>query len=238
MRSHSIRWWVAGVMLAGAGVASAATVTADFNTAGSLGGGVGTGSARNSSVGGDGATDGLLGFNNFSGSNFAVIGDNTGDLVSPDALFVPSNPTDGSSSLSFSITITTLSDLAVSFKYKFQGWDLDANASDQFQVTLTGQANPLVSATSTPFGSILAPFTFASGIFNGSFSNLAAGTYTLAFVLNEASGSFFGVPQTNTAVAIDDVSLVSTAVPVPVPAAAWLLGSALLGVLRLGRRRR
>lgn len=241
MRSHSIRWWVAGVMLAGAGVASAATVTADFNTAGSIGGGTAAGAVRNSSVGGDANTDGLLGFDNFSSSNFVVIGDASGNLAldpGPAPFFIPvpsTAPNSGVSSLGFSITLSTVSDLAVSFRYRFRGWDIDLANSDAFQVTLTGQPT-LFSASSSLLGSIGSPLTFADGTFNAAFGALAAGTYTLSFILNEAAGGTTLLPLTNTAVAIDDVSMVST--PVPVPAAIWLLGSAIAGIVGFGRRRR
>jgi hypothetical protein len=220
-------------MLAGAGVTSAATVTADFNSAGSIGGGTAAGAVRNSSVGGDANTDGLLGFNGFSSTNFAVLGDNTGNLVS-DGFLQPSNPTSGDSSLSFNISLSTVSDLAVSFRYRFRGWDLDLVNSDAFQVTLTGQPT-LFNASSSFLGSIGSPLTFADGTFNAVFGALAAGSYTLSFVLNEAAGDLLG-PLTNTAVAIDDVSMVST--PVPVPAAIWLFGSAIAGIVGIGRRRR
>jgi hypothetical protein len=232
MRSHSIRWWVAGVMLAGAGVASAATVTADFNTAGSIGGGAAVGSVRNSSVGTDATTDGLLGFNGFSATNFAVIGDDSGDLLS-------TSPSQGTSSLSFNITLSTVSDLQIGFKYKFVGWDVDLLglvASDQFRVTLTGQPN-LVNISTSVAGSSVNPFVFATTTsYSATFLGLSAGVYTLSFVLNESGSNALNTLLTNTAVAIDDVSMVST--PVPVPAAFWLLGSAVAGIVGIGRRRR
>lgn len=133
---------------------------------------------------------------------------------------------DGPSNLS----ITVAADVGLGSSLKpgfslFQGWDV-GSASERVQPFQNNADNPLgtsglvfqdSASTTTPGGSAVHLFT-----------NLPAGTYSLFVGGNFAGGT--GAPGKYT------VSL--TASPVPLPAAAWLFGSGLLGLGSLAGRLR
>ncbi|MBK9307733.1 MAG: hypothetical protein IPM58_11755 [Nitrospira sp.] len=132
---------------------------------------------------------------------------------------------DGQSNLS----ITVAADVGLGSTLKpgfslFQGWDV-GSTSDRLLAYQNNADNPLgtsglgfldSASSATPGGSAVQSFT-----------NLPAGTYTL-FVGGNFTG-FSGTPGKYTV----DV----TASPVPLPAAAWLFGSGLLGLGSLARGR-
>ncbi len=106
----------------------------------------------------------------------------------------------------------------------FKGWD-SGSSSERVQPFQNNADNPLgtsglifqdSASTTTPGGSAVQLFT-----------NLPAGTYSLFVGGNFAGGT--GAPAKYT------VSL--TASPVPLPAAAWLFGSGLVGLGSLARAR-
>ncbi|MDR4470451.1 MAG: hypothetical protein MRJ68_19495 [Nitrospira sp.] len=125
---------------------------------------------------------------------------------------------DGPSNLSVTVAADTglTSSLKPGFSL-FQGWDV-GSASERVQPFQNNADNPLgtnglvfqdSASTTTPGGSAVQLFT-----------NLPAGTYTLFVGGNFAGGT--GAPGKYT------VDL--TASPVPLPAAAWLFGSGLIGL--------
>jgi len=78
-------------------------------------------------------------------------------------------------------------------------------------------------------GNFFADLTYTGGSMKGSYTN------------GRVEGSFFGATTDNFSGNFTAADLTAVAVgqvqPVPVPAAGWLLGSALLGLAGLGRRR-
>lgn len=105
----------------------------------------------------------------------------------------------------------------------FQGWDT-GNSSVRVQAYQNNANNPL-GTTGLIFqnsASTITPGGFASLLF----TNLAAGDYTLFVGGNYSGGT--GAPGKYT------VNL--TASPVPIPAAVWLFGSAMAGLIGFGRR--
>lgn len=132
---------------------------------------------------------------------------------------------DGPSDLSVTVAADTglTSSLKPGFSL-FQGWDV-GSASERVQPFQNNADNPL--GTSGLVFQDSASTTTAGGSAVQFFTNLPAGTYTLFVGGNFAGGT--GAPGKYT------VNL--TASPVPLPAAAWLFGSGLLGLGSLARGR-
>lgn len=132
---------------------------------------------------------------------------------------------DGPSNLSITVAadVTLSSTLKPGFSL-FQGWDV-GSSSERVQPFQNNADNPLgtngllfqgSASTTTPGGNAVQLFT-----------NLPAGTYTLFVGGNFAGGA--GAPGKYT------VDL--TASPVPLPAAAWLFGSGVAGLMGVARTR-
>ncbi|OYT18318.1 MAG: hypothetical protein CCU26_17390 [Nitrospira sp. UW-LDO-01] len=126
------------------------------------------------------------------------------------------------------LSITVAADASLGSSLKpgfslFQGWDV-GSSSERVQPFQNNADNPLGTNGLLFQGS--ASTTTSGGNAVQLFTNLPAGTYTLFVGGNFAGGT--GAPGKYT------VSL--TASPVPLPAAAWLFGSGVIGMLGLARR--
>ena len=186
----------------------------------------------------DPQTDSALGFDSFSSTGFAVLGDLAGDLTSFSA-----SPSAGLSRLAYSITLSEVSDLLVRFDYRFRGWDSSV-AGDRFFVGLLGPSGDffsLLRVSTSLGGGPFDPVTFGEGVeVERILVGLPPGTYQLLFGLdeNDTAGPVFG-QLSNTGVALDDVLAVWVpSASVPEPGAAALLVCGLTGLVRMGRRPR
>jgi hypothetical protein len=184
---------------------------------------------------------GSAGFDNFFGTSasnkFLVLGDQSGNTTgTPNGgllgqffvYYAPINVGPGSKALS------------VSFDWAFDGTDTNTTALQQdfFAAGLIGGSglslSNLVSGGPTSWFSQLlvnktSPGGFSTGTVDTALAAVPAGNYLLAFVQYEAPNS----TATNSAVGIDNITISA----VPVPAAVWLLGSAMTGFGLLGRRK-
>jgi hypothetical protein len=164
------------------------------------------------------------GFDGFFGSDFVVLGDRRGTILSR------SGPDEGTFELlSRAFTLSAAARVQVSFQAAFDG--MAGYGSDYFQVAIVGADDcppllrTLLKAFLTDSGG-LSWTPFLSSV------DLLAGEYRLLFRLFEAHGH-----RSNGAVGIDGVSVEIGAVSeVPLPASAVLMASALTGLLALRRR--
>jgi hypothetical protein len=136
--------------------------------------------------------------------------------------------TPGPSTFSQSFELTN-ANVAGSFSFEWQVTP-PTGTQDVFSVDLEYQTTGGGTATVTLFGEGSDSGQFGTTVsqgFSTALTDFAVGTATLIFSLQE-----FNDPN-GTRVRLDNVALSQ----VPLPAAAWLFGSALLGLLTVARRR-
>jgi hypothetical protein len=164
------------------------------------------------------------GFDGFFSSDFAVLGDRRGTILSD------SGPEEGTFELLSSVfTLSEAARLQVSFQAAFDG--KAGYGTDHLQVVIVGADDcppfllTLLKAFLTDSGG-LSWTPFSSSV------DLPAGEYRLLFRLYEAHGH-----RSNSAVGIGDVKVeIAMVSEVPLPASAVLMTSALTGLLALRRR--
>lgn len=188
---------------------------------------------------------GNAGFDNFLTTAFAVLGDDSGAIGGA--------PSEGISSISQSFTLLPVFggqsigeyDLTLKFQSVFDGRDDNTTTTanplpDIFRVLLNGEqynVNSLAFPSGAPSTTSANAQIEHSGAIAITISDLLPGTYTLSFILDEASGG--GIRTTNTAVGIDNVSVTGDAIPmVPEPGTFVLLGGGLVALGLLGRNRK
>jgi len=125
------------------------------------------------------------------------------------------------------LTITLAADSSLSSLLQpgfslFQGWDTGSTANRYISYS-NNQNNPLSTQGLTYLDG--AGNTKAGGSVTLSFTNLSAGDYTI----------FIGGDNTASAGVPGQYTVALSAAAVPVPAAVWLFGSALLGLIPFGR---
>jgi len=175
-----------------------------------------------------------LGFDSFfspadSGNKFLVLGDRDGPINGP--------PNGGLFAFAVPFTVPAgATHINVSFDWAFDGVDTNNGAQDRFVAGILGDGfiinnptaivSPLVNQTGPSFAAGHVDSTLAVGSLPTPIPIL--GTRYLVFGLSESLAI-----NTNSAAGIDNI-MVSA---VPVPAAVWLFGSALMGMGVIGRRK-
>ena len=171
-------------------------------------------------------------------NKFLVMGDDSGQLAGP--------PTAGTFGFAtpFSLPSGT-TDITVSFDWVFSMFPFPGTSTpdtDQFVVGITGNgynvtspmiiANSIVNQSITSGGKYYGPanMTILASNLGAPDSN---GKYWLNFGYFEAANT----NNNNGAVGIDNIKITANVAPVPVPAAVWLFGSALMGFVGLQKRK-
>ena len=173
----------------------------------------------------------------FSTDAFAVFGDTSGTIFSTGGNNAPNSGTH-TLSQSFTLDSTIGGDQVTSY-------DLDINIQSAFDGTTGTSADIFQATLILPDLTTVILFSQAhSSTSSGQFSNdpyammllgMLPGDYTLEFSLVEQDQNG---NNTTTAAGIDNVSIMAEATLVPLPAAAYLFGSGLLGLAGLARRHR
>jgi hypothetical protein len=145
-----------------------------------------------------------------------------------DGLLAPELPYEGSG---IAQTFTAAAGTRVTFEWRFltnedEDEDEDANADFAF-VALDGAVTLLADSLGSSLSSGGGPFDFETGLATYVSGVLSEGSHTLVV----------GVVDVNDAT-VSSGLLVDNAAVVPLPAAAWLLGAALTGLVGFARRRR
>lgn len=168
-------------------------------------------------------------------NKFLVMGDDSGQLAG--------SPTAGTFGFATPFALATgTTDITVSFDWVFSAFLLGSGGdTDQFSVGITGNGfninTPLVNNNSVLNQSIaVSGKAYGPTSLNIAVASLGApdanGKYWLSFGYLENASS-----QTNGAVGIDNIKITANVAPVPVPGAVWLLGSGLVGLVGLQRRK-
>ena len=177
-------------------------------------------------------------FNNSAANKFLVMGDDSGQLAG--------SPSDGTFGFAtpFSLESGT-TDITVSFDWVFSAFVLGGTggSTDQFKVGIGGASfninAPLTTSVTVldqsiaSFGKVYGPDSVTLAVASLGAAD-ANGQYWLSFGLFENTGTN---PTTNSGVGIDNIKITANVAPVPVPAAVWLFGSALVGFVGLPRRK-
>lgn len=130
----------------------------------------------------------------------------------------------------FSANLGANQKVRLTFDYTWGASDSDPSTNDAFDVLLDGTSIFSDDTTGLTFNSSSDPaFRSVTETVSTTFTPDDDSNFELSFSLNEVSDG----PNSGTLVAVDNVSLTV----VPIPAAAWLFGTALLGVAVVARRR-
>lgn len=175
-------------------------------------------------------------------NNFLVMGDTSGQLAG--------SPTAGTFGFALPFALVNgTTDITVTFDWVFSVFPLNTTIADtdQFKVGVSGNgysvSSPLSVTTQIVNQSITATTATGGNKYHGpttvtlSLASLGAadgnGEYWLSFGYFEANAS----NNNNGAVGIDNIKITANVAPVPVPGGIWLMGSALLGMTAIGRKK-